>query len=74
MQDYYNIEGGVIMYAILKVFKSIGDELECKEAYKQLMIVYQGASYPNKKALGSLGGAVNGKTIIRIGNKYQRIR
>ena len=62
------------MYAILKVFKSIGDELECKEAYKQLMMVYQEASYPKKKALGSLGAAVNGKTIIRVGNKFQRIR
>lgn len=62
------------MYAILKVFKNVGDELEVREAYKQLKFVFQGELYPDKKALGSLGGAVNGKTIIRSGNKYQRIR
>lgn len=62
------------MYAILKVFKNVGDELEVREAYKQLKYVFKGEPYSDKKALGSLGGAVNGKTIIRSGNKYQRIR
>lgn len=62
------------MYAILKVFKNVGDELEVREAYKQLKYVFKDELYSDKKALGSLGGAVNGKTIIRSGNKYQRIR
>lgn len=62
------------MYAILKVFKNVGDELEIREAYKQLKVVFREEFYPDKKALGSLGGAVNGKTIIRNGNKYQRVR
>lgn len=62
------------MYAILKVFKNVGDELEVSEAYKKLKLVFQGELYSDKKALGSLGGALNGKTIIRSGNKYLRIR
>lgn len=62
------------MYAILKVFKNVGDVLEVGEAYKQLKFVFRDELYPDKKALGSLGGAVNGKTIIRSGKNYQRIR
>ena len=62
------------MYAILKVFKNVGDELEVKEAYRQLRFVFREELYPEKKALGSLGGAVNGKTIVRRGKKYLRIR
>ena len=47
------------MYAILKVFKNVGDELEVSEAYEKLKLVFQGELYSDKKALGSLVLATN---------------
>ena len=49
---------------ILQVFKSIGCTLSIADAYTALLSLYSNQIYPMKKASGSLGGAVNGGTII----------
>lgn len=49
---------------ILQVFKSVGSTLSIADAYTALISVYSNQIYPTKKAAGSLGGAVNGGTII----------
>ena len=51
---------------ILNVFKSIGSTLSIANAYTSLISLYSNQVYPSKKAAGSLGGAVNGGTIIRV--------
>ena len=50
---------------ILRVFKRVGSTLSIANAYTALISLYSNQSYPTKKAAGSLGGAVNGGTIIR---------
>lgn len=59
---------------ILRVFKNIGDKLTIADAYASMLKVYYGQSYPHKKAAGSIGGAVNGGTIILINGYYERVR
>jgi hypothetical protein len=49
---------------ILQVFKSVGSTLSIADAYTALISLYSNQIYPTKKAAGSLGGAVNGGTII----------
>ena len=59
---------------ILKVFKAVGDSLPYADAYTQLISLYAGSQYAKNKAAGSLGGAVNGGTIILHKGVYTRIR
>ena len=49
---------------ILQVFKNVGRTLSIADAYTALISVNSNQIYPTKKAAGSLGGAVNGGTII----------
>jgi len=65
-------KGGYPM--ILKVFKSVGDSLSIANAYTLLMSLYSKEVYPAQKAAGSLGGAVNGGTIVLIRGDYVRVR
>lgn len=61
---------------ILKVFPNIGTTRSIADAYTSLISQYSGQVYPDKKAAGSLGGAVNGGTIILNpqNGKYVRVR
>lgn len=59
---------------ILQVFKSVGSTLSIANAYTALISLYSNQSYPTKKAAGSLGGAVNGGTIILKNGYYTRVR
>lgn len=58
---------------ILRVFKRVGSTLSIA-AYTALISLYSNQSYPTKKAAGSLGGAVNGGTIILKNGYYTRVR
>lgn len=62
------------MDLILRVFTTVGQEMTKDEAIAKLK--EEIANDPNKeqKAAGSLGGAVNGGTLIRIGDKYKRVK
>lgn len=59
---------------ILNVFKSKGSTLSVSGAYTSLISLYSNQIYPAKKAAGSLGGAVNGGTIILKNGYYVRVR
>ncbi len=59
---------------ILQVFKNIGDRLLIADAYTSMIAVYSGQLYPKKKAAGSIGGAVNGGTIILRNGYYERVK
>lgn len=59
---------------ILNVFKSKGSTLSVSDAYTSLISLYSNQIYPAKKAAGSLGGAVNGGTIILKNGYYVRVR
>ena len=59
---------------ILKVFEKVGDSISIEIAYSRLMELYKNEPYAKAKAAGSLGGAVNGETLIRKGNFYIRVR
>ena len=59
---------------ILKVFDNIGDSLSIKTAYSRLIELNKNDPYAKAKAAGSLGGAVNGGTIVRHENFYIRVR
>ena len=59
---------------ILQVFKSVGCTLSIADAYTALLSLYSNQSYPTKKAAGSLGGSVNGGTIILKNGYYKRVR
>ena len=59
---------------ILQVFKSVGSTLRIADAYTDLISLYYNQLYPMKKAAGSLGGAVNGGTIILKNGNYVRVR
>jgi hypothetical protein len=59
---------------ILNVFKNIGSTLSIADAYTSLISLYSNQVYPAKKAAGSLGGAVNGGTIILRNGYYVRVR
>jgi len=60
---------------ILSVFKNIGDRLSAADAYQILLQLYANDLYARNKASGSLGGAVNGGTILLDNNGYyERIR
>ncbi|MEG1773512.1 MAG: hypothetical protein RR320_01520 [Oscillospiraceae bacterium] len=60
---------------ILRVFRQVGDRLSVAEAYRRLTSLCAKDPYANKKAAGSLGGAVNGGTIfLDDRGDYERIR
>lgn len=59
---------------ILTVFRKKGDKLSIAAAYSQLISLYSHTLFPDKKAAGSLGGAVNGGTIILNSGYYTRVR
>lgn len=59
---------------ILQVFKNVGCTLSIADAYTALLSLYSNQIYPVKKAAGSLGGAVNGGTIILKNGYYTRVR
>jgi len=59
---------------ILNVFKNIGSTLSIADAYTSLISLYSNQVYPAKKAAGTLGGAVNGGTIILRNGYYVRVR
>lgn len=59
---------------ILQVFKSVGSTFSIADAYTALISLYSNQIYPTKKAAGSLGGAVNGVTIILKNGYYMRVR
>lgn len=59
---------------ILKVFPNVRDCLSVSDAYNQLISLYGNDPYRKNKAAGSLGGAVNGKTIVLRKGFYERIR
>ena len=61
---------------ILNVFPSIGSTVSIAAAYTAVISLYSNQLYPAKKAAGSLGGAVNGGTIILNpqNGKYMRVR
>jgi len=59
---------------ILQVFKNIGDRKTIADAYASMLEVYSGQSYPHKKAAGSIGGAVNGGTIVFKNGYYERVK
>lgn len=64
---------------ILKVFTSVGMMMTKQAVYAALRARYATSRYPDKKAAGSLGGAVHGGTLLRTVNSngqmmYQRIR
>lgn len=44
------------------------------DAYTALISLYSNQIYPTKKAAGSLGGAVNGGTIILKNGYHMRVR
>ena len=59
---------------ILRVFPNVGDCLSITDAYHHLIALYEKDPNRKNKAAGSLGGAVNGGTIIRKKGFYERIR
>lgn len=59
---------------ILQVFKNVGDVLSVSTAYVELIFLYSNQLFPEKKAAGSLGGAVNGETIVLSNGNYVRVR
>lgn len=59
---------------ILQVFKNMGDRLRIADTYENMIAVYSGQLYPEKKAAGSIGGAVNGGTIVMKNGYYERIK
>lgn len=60
---------------ILQVFSHVGTTLKVQAAFQYLLNLYGNELYPQQKAAGSLGGAVNGGTIILHSNGYyERIR
>lgn len=59
---------------ILKVFEKIGDSLLIETAYSRLIELNKNDPYAKAKAAGSLGGAMNGGTLVRHGNFYIRVR
>lgn len=59
---------------ILHVFFRIGTRLSIAEAYSQLIALYSGQAYAKHKAAGSLGGAVNGGTIVLHNGYYTRVK
>ena len=59
---------------VLQVFKNVGSTLSIADAYNALVLLYSMEGYPKQKAAGSLGGAVNGGTLILKDGYYIRIR
>ncbi len=59
---------------ILQVFRNVGDVLSVSAAYVALISLYSNQLYPERKAAGSLGGAVNGGTIVLTNGIYMRVR
>lgn len=59
---------------ILKAFQNVGDSFSIADAYALLIALYSNSPHSKEKAAGSLGGAVNGGTLIRNGNIYTRVR
>lgn len=59
---------------ILQVFKNVGDTLPIADVYTRLIGLYSRQLFPKKKAAGSIGGAVNGGTIILKNGYYERVR
>lgn len=59
---------------ILQVFKSVGCTLSIADAYTELLSLYSNQIYPMKEVAASLGGAVNGGTIILKNGYYMRVR
>ena len=59
---------------ILKVFQKVGDSFTIADAYTSLIALYPNDPHSKEKAAGSLGGAVNGGTLVRNGNIYTRVR
>lgn len=59
---------------ILQVFGKIGSTMSIADAYTALISLYSNQLYPKKKAAGSLGGAVNGGTIVLRDGYYVRVR
>lgn len=59
---------------ILQVFKNVGDVLSVSTAYVALISLYSNQLFPEKKAAGSLGGTVNGGTIVLSNGNYVRVR
>ncbi len=51
------------MDAILNVFPTAGVTMSMVSAYTALIHHFRSCAYPDKKAAGSLGGAVNGGTL-----------
>lgn len=59
---------------ILQVFKKIGARLLIADAYASMVAVYSEELYPEKKAAGAIGGAINGGTIILKNGYYLRVK
>lgn len=59
---------------ILQVFRNVGDVLSVSATYVALISLYSNQLYPERKAAGSLGGAVNGGTIVLTNRNYVRVR
>lgn len=59
---------------ILSVFTQVGDTYSVAQAYALLIQQWPNDPYARQKAAGSLGGAVHGRTLIRVGNVYTRVR
>lgn len=59
---------------IIKAMQNVGDVLTPKQLFAKLLTLYCGELYPEKKALGSIGGASNGKTIILKNGRYVRVK
>lgn len=59
---------------ILKIFLKVGDRVSISDAYSQLISLYGNDPYRKNKAAGSLGGAVNGGTIVLKDKFYERVR
>ncbi len=64
------------MHTILLVFPVVGTTLTIQTAFDQLRLAYTaaGVACPSAKAAGSIGGAVNGGTIVRRNGSYIRVR
>lgn len=59
---------------ILKIFTKVGQIKTKSEAYNELLSFYENDKYKEEKAAGSLGGAVNGGTLVYDGEFYKRIK
>ena len=59
---------------ILKVFKEVGNKLSIADAYTALTTLYSNQPFATQKAAGSLGGAVNGGTIVMENGYYIRVK